>query len=371
MLPRLPRRITRTRVRIDLSYGQSALLAICLSLACVACAGQDIAPDEFSINRPTSELQGAWAVFIEAHDAESGLGADGFGDVVLFNLGTKEKTYITRDSYLDDNPCLSPDGKRLAFTSARIGRPELVRVTGLAARRGLFVANFSLGTARRLGENVANENPSDWFYFHGLSWSRTATALYYLSSDSVVFVLSTPSESLFVFASCPGAESVKELSVSDTDSLFAVVYSTVPADSFWIIRSGLSVYDAFHDEWTQMIGERHGLIEIGGWAPDSRSFLVMTWESMQGRLWRYDVERRVKDAIVLPTEEWKLLEVEPPYFESPSSLVFLASYMGLDAESATPEERKDLFRFNLQEDRLERLTTDGIAKSSLQVTIVR
>ncbi len=354
-----------------LTFGCRIVLASTLTIVLAACAGQEEASDEFVVNRPVSEVSGAWVVFVEAHDAESGLESGAFGDVVLFNPKTRKKTYVTKDSFADVFPCLSPDGKHLAFASARVDRPELTRVMGLAARQGLYIADLEKGTAGRLGMKTAGDNPRDWLFFQGLSWAKSSRALYYLSSDSVLFVLPTPSESLFVFASCPRSRLVRELSVSDDDSLFAVMYLTTPPESLWNVRPSLAIYDAPHGLWSQALSSRRGLTGIGGWAPDGKSLMVTTWDSLKPRLWRFDAERRAMEAVRIPTNEWQFFRIEPPYFESPHTIIFLASYRSVDQKSADASRRTDVFRLDLEQNRLDRLTDDGVAKSMLKVTIVR
>lgn len=334
-----------------------------------ACASPQAHRIEFEINRPSVQPRGAQIVYVEAHDPSSGLRAGGYGDVVLLDSQTKTKTYVTRDNYLDDTPVISPNGRFLAFGSSRAERPSLARVTGLLSRQGLYVADLRSGIASRLA--LRNAKPYDVNFFTGLSWSFTSQELYYLSPDSAILVVPLDCESLYVQTEHPGARALEELSIAEGDSFFAVVYRSSSPDSFWVSRRGLSVYDVRRDLWTHVLAERERRISIGGWDPDGRLLMVLLWDSLGSHLMCYNRDSKQITPVELRLADFGLHDLEAPFFDSPRSIVFIATHTRIDEGGGARRRAVDVYRYELDDHSIEQLTNDGIEKSSLTVTIVR
>jgi TolB protein len=71
---------------------------------------------------------------------------DGNVDVFVLDLATHAPQRITEDPAIDTEPCFSPDGRSLYFTSDRAGRPQIYRIGlggGGRAQRVTFEGNYN------------------------------------------------------------------------------------------------------------------------------------------------------------------------------------------------------------------------------------
>jgi len=77
-------------------------------------------------------------VYVEAKTDE-GIYAGAFGEVVILNIDTKEKYYITNDNYFDNLPKWSPKGDSIVFLTNRVGNDFSLKVKGVAGPHNLFL----------------------------------------------------------------------------------------------------------------------------------------------------------------------------------------------------------------------------------------
>jgi len=87
-------------------------------------------------------------VFVEDYDGEGGLLSFNFGDIVIFDPVTKQKTRITHDKYCDLHPSWSPDGQKIIFESIRMdspGKKGRWRIIDLSDPTHLFIFDIRTG----------------------------------------------------------------------------------------------------------------------------------------------------------------------------------------------------------------------------------
>ncbi|MGH7496572.1 MAG: TolB family protein [bacterium] len=91
-------------------------------------------------------------LFIEDCDGEGGLLSFKFGDIVIFNPETKEKTRLTNDRYYDTHPSWSPDGQKIIFESKRIDNGD--RIFDLSDRSHLFILDIKSGQIQQFDRDL-------------------------------------------------------------------------------------------------------------------------------------------------------------------------------------------------------------------------
>jgi len=109
-----------------------------------------LVPPEETLNMtPAVSPNGRLLAYASAKDSPRDSARKGRSDIFLMNLSTEKKTQLTKRASAELSPTWSPDGRELAFTSDQTGRPQIyiMRADGKKIRRLTFDGRYNAAPA--------------------------------------------------------------------------------------------------------------------------------------------------------------------------------------------------------------------------------
>ncbi len=303
-------------------------------------------------------VSGNVAVYVEAHNKNEYFGEGDFGDIVLFNIDTRKKFYITRDSYIDEQPALSPDRNYVIFSTARIGNPLVLKVRGLGGPRELFKYDFRTNKLSWFAKSFQMKYPKDMHRFENICWSPDTKVIFY-SSFGKVFRFSLEEGVLQTFLNFRENNIVFRISLTHDGSKLAVNY----ADN----RFKIDIVNT-DDKSTHEIINWEGGVLLGTWSPDGKKLVYNLFQNRRYTWFEYNIETNSSDTLHLPGLN-STIDVTRACYINSTELLLLAGRAMYPADSTREATAKnyELVKFNLESKQYDWLTDDGYAKGDLQV----
>ncbi len=289
------------------------------------------------------------AVYVEARNEKDGLQSGEFGDVVVIDLDTQKKYYVTNDLFYDLQPTWSIDGKKITFLSNR-PKNELDRIIiGINGPYGIY--NFIIDSLRIERVKIKGHH-DDYIY---LQWDSDTT-LTYITENKIMRL--KPSKSLI--------STLKEIH----NILFIDGMSISPASkliTFSIHYDEQKGYQKteiinFKDSSEIFIADKR--FDIGGWSKNGRKVLL----AYDSTLYEYDYEgKQLRTIFTLPKE--LKIGIRRAFQITNTTFVFEAVKTNMNYAKGTKYYTYDIMSYDIETQGLKRITTDGVQKEGLDVFV--
>jgi len=199
--------------------------------------------------------------FVEAR-SDKGLYSGSFGDIVVLNLRTGNRRFVTDDSFLDEHVAFSPDGRSLAFCSAREGDRTLLRVQGVGAPGKVYLYDFETERIVRWGKKIDKERTSFEANYRSVQFSFDGGRIF-LKSWKSIMAGDLQDDSIGLVKTFENVEFLLSISASPVEDVLAV--KTSYPDNIVVYKL---IDSSLHPVW-----ESASAI-LGGWSSDGQRFLI-------------------------------------------------------------------------------------------------
>ncbi len=314
---------------------------------------------------PLDLTRGA-AVYVEWVHRPSPGTSPAFGDIVLLDFASRKKHSLTSDEYLDSAPALSPDRRVVAFLSARIGAPEMLKAIGEASPKQLYLLELSSGATLWVDSLFVEETIREGRSIVCITWSADGKVLYFTRGTNAVYAILARGDSLWkVMESEDSAESITEIAASPDGRHIACSFFTLNP-----IRAGIFVFDLISGERKDLLDKMKSR-ELCGWSPDGDELLVHRIATPDSSFWIYRklatdgpymVDVRLDDSVT---------SVSEGMFDDKGNLVMVATRRSRSNKNSGSQPGVDIAVYDRKLKKLEWLTADGEEKSSLSVSYFR
>jgi hypothetical protein len=340
------------------------ILAISFCIVCLFCSfdcrNSDKKNNAIEVTDWQEALKGNVAVYVEAHNKDEYFGEGDFGDIVLFNIDSRKKFYITRDSFVDEQPALSPDRSHVIFSTARIGNPAVLKVRGLGGPRELFKYDFQTNKLHWFAKNIQKKYRHDMYDFSNLHFSPEGKTIYFYGSKKV-FQVSLVDSVLSTILSLGENDLVFSMALSPDGKKLGINY----------ISHGLERIDILdlENNSTKNLVNRIGGGGLGlSWSTDGRSLLYSLFSSRKYTWLEYNSEIDKSDTLDFPGLDSTIVISYAYYIDKTNLLLLGGNAIHPSDSTREPYAKNDeLIKFNLVTKEYEWLTDDGYAKGDVQV----
>jgi WD40 repeat protein len=302
------------------------------------------------------------AAFIEPHDPNSDAPESSFGDVVAIDFATNTKHYITRDEFPDDYPAISPDGRFIAFSSARIGRPGLLKVVGEGAPKELLVFDLQTGLTRNVDNALIRTGRTTAGAYCSPTWSADGSVIYFTHLTNTIYGIAVSGDSLWQVAALPDtAECIHQVRLSPDGKQIACAY--------WILEpfvAGISIVDLVSGRWDILYSGNKGR-GLGGWSHNQEVLFVSRVGSTDSTIMAYDLSRGKQLSAIPIHADDSLGKFEGDLSVADGDFFFIAAHKRPSKDGSKSIWGSDIARYHHDTQRLEWLTNDGTNKYSLNV----
>lgn len=125
-----------------------------------------------------------FAVFVEAKTNNNSVSSGEYGELVLFNLSTNEKKYLTNDHYYDFEPSISSSGERIVFKSNRYYENSDPRFIGAGSLSGVYIYDLINDRFLNMTDILGGKKPS---ILDNFQWDIKDKAIYYLQNGNLLY----------------------------------------------------------------------------------------------------------------------------------------------------------------------------------------
>ena len=264
--------------------------------------------------------------------------------IALFDLNDHQTHLLVNDSYLNEEPCIWPNGRYVVFVSAREGGSLYLKVAGDAAKRQVY--RYDLVTGKLV--QVLNSNGS----ISHLAVSRSAHGLYYIGGSRAIYFMSTDSESIREVIKLDSNYNIIGLDVSPLNNKLIFSYGKMKPPDPSYIEGGLREIDL-----TTHRNEQLPLswgTAIHDWSQGGDSLLI-TKDSLAV----YDVKLNKLEYLHVPDS----LSILSPRLWNVDTLAFIGSRQ----LALSHHWSYDVYFYDIKDRHLIKLTDDGVPKSELRI----
>jgi hypothetical protein len=305
--------------------------------------------------------QGA-AVFVEIGRSRFSPIGSSFGDVVLVDFATSTKHYITRDDYLDDKPALSPDGRFVAFVSARIGNPMVLKIAGEGAPKQLYIHDLRSHGTRWLDSLFAEHESRRGGWIESIAWAPRGDILYFTRGDNTIDAITIRGDSLWQVARFDNEqEHIVQMAVSPDGGKIACSHYEFEDE-----RGGIFLYDFRLQSRTDVCQGRYPW-SLHGWFTDGRRLLLSQLGSLDSLFWSCDLTLNNRLTPIPIRPDSSMGDIFTGSVGADGSLVLLAAHGMATEGDTTLHWGDDIARYHIATRQLEWITNDQFRKSSLSV----
>lgn len=285
---------------------------------------------------------GRFLVYIE--DPNSNSGNSLYNDnIILYDVNGGRSVLLIKDSYLNEESCIGPNGKYVFFVSARKGGSEYLKVFGDEAKRQIYKYNLSTG---RVVDVLSAPRNIDY-----LSLSQSAEGFYFLEGLSNVSFLPADSVRGQHVLQLDSNYTITRLVASPTNNRLVFSYGVTKPSSPWFIRTGIKSLNLR----TQNVRD---LPLPSGAVPHDLSQGGDSLLVILDSLVIYDFSSHRLTSLHIPDS----LSISSPEYWNNDTLVFIGSKQTVSGPWAY-----DVYFYDMKNRQLTKLTHDGISKSHLEV----
>jgi hypothetical protein len=269
-----------------------------------------------------------------------------FGDVVLFDLDTHKKYYVTKDNYVDEAPAISPDGKTIAFLSARKGDPRVLYIQGQGGPRQVYLYDIE-NKQIKLFWNCD-------LFLKALVWSTDGKTLY-CSDNNHIYAVDKEAGHSKVCGTISGISFIESISISPNNDQLSFGYCIFQpfAYGFGLVHLNNSQVELKH--------QVQHCLSTGGWSKDGNSLLFC-----DSLLKVYDIRNNTITPVSIPGEMKDFL-VETANYKSESSLFFFAGKYKVYNNGDRRVENYEIYSYDVTTKKIDTITNDGLHKTSFSV----
>jgi len=303
---------------------------------------------------PDSVAQGSVALFLEYNESLT------VRNVVLFDLASRRKYYVTQDDYLKDSPILSKDRRSVVFVSARLGEPRVLKAMGESVRRQIYSLSLADGVISRFDSSLQDETSRGAFLLSSIDWSIDQQHLLCARVSNDIEEISPGSERYSTLASLPQGCNIHHIVLSPNGKLLACEYSSFDTE----FTEGITIFNL--KEHTNIVVTKGRLsCWLGGWSDDNEEFVYGSGAVADTSPVIFNMRTRESEILRIPGEDDSLF-VEGACFLNANVLLLTAAHKNPNPEDLTRGKGGDLAIFNTQTRAFEWLTLDWRDKDALR-----
>lgn len=273
-------------------------------------------------------------------------------DVLIVDSKTNTKNYVTQDIFLDEKPTWSPNGKYLAFLTARVGSEELLSIQGYGGTRQICIYD------------VLNKNKLYYPgpYLHGVVavfWASDGKYLYYFDTQNRLFKLSLFDQTETFITKVTKIDRIHSVSYCPLNNILAFCYV-----NDFPFKYGIGILSIEKLNIEYLLESDQALI-LGGWSVDATSFLFT-----DSLLKSYNIASKITLSMNIPNKEFDIFVSEAQYL-SKDTIVFLGSKKipSPDSNLGSYSGNYEIYSFDLNNLKASKISNDGLEKSNLSVAL--
>ena len=272
--------------------------------------------------------------------------------IVLHGIGNANKRDLVKE-FLNRSPRVSPNGRLVAFLSAREGDFGRLRALGELAPRQIYGYDLADDKITKL---TSNFSLSQMGHLTSIQWDPNPNGLVCINSRNKIYFVRFGTDTVETLCDLDSVSWISSARVSPNGEHLVLSYGvqTESIDHEISVREGVALLNMKSKGVTHL---RVDLTGIAGWTPDGDSFLSCDTTGTWGI---YHLRSKAFFPLSLPNS-LKNYEISDLQFWNNDTLIFIGE-KGIASENEGPD---DVYLFCMKNDRLITLTKDGNRKSDL------
>jgi WD40 repeat protein len=238
--------------------------------------------------------------YVEAN-SDQGNSAGNFGDIVIHDLQSAKRFFVTHDSFFDSEPIWSPDGRRLAFLSNRKGESRLLDIRGCGGPHDICVFDLdqeklSILDIHLFGSSTGVNDRPAW---------RSDGRGFYVGDKNCIYDFDLQTQRSTLVRKLPGVQRIGALDASPNGKFLGVHFTTAPTEPNVLGEPRLGVYNIADSEFTVL--NRDAYPWGTEWLPDGEGILFLgpqdqpysliyqIWHPRANQIFTFDLPTQIPD----------------------------------------------------------------------------
>lgn len=331
------------------------ILITLMSITTFSCAQNSV---ERSVPKDSKHL----AVYVEAKSKSRGISSGEFGEIVVLDIDTKIKYYITRDNFYDTDPKFSPDGFRILFQSNRDQDITTLKIKGMSGPYNQYIYDLEKGTISKVNILYETNRPKEYrSTLRNIGWLPKGDEIYFNFNHNEIYIydlLTNKIETVYTF---PDFNIIDNISLSQSN-LFAFSFRN---DLLTFENSGLAIYNREGDS-TDIFSSYS--TTIGEWAGADEKIPFRGGKETNFSIMEYDYESKTSKKLFEFPRNLNL--VSQLFYVGDDKIVFLAGEVEKEYQEGKERllfKNNEIILYDLNTNKFEWLTNEMLEKEALDV----
>jgi hypothetical protein len=283
--------------------------------------------------------------YIENPSQKGGNGLD-WGHIVIFDIDTKEKHYVTdKESYIN-NPVWLANTKELIYAVAVDSYDDPSYPLKFKWGRDIVLFNAETGTTKLLFPNLEKSNQK--FYILTRKVLGYSNNIFLIPQFNSVYQLNTTDYEINKIIELDSVYRIQHIDLSPNRESMIIGVSNTSSRIWGSEQFIYNIKDSLLLSITDIS------FYNGGWSSNSEDYLFFHRENIL----RYNRLANSLDTIFIP-----LVELDHIAYTKDNNIIGLAKNISIDNKS------KEIFLFDIKEKKISWLTNDGIRKKDISVLL--
>lgn len=277
-------------------------------------------------------------------------------DIKVMNFNTKEFFYITKDDFVDGEPKWSPDGKSILFKTIRGYDNLTLKILGTEGPFKFVIYDIKENTFKNLViKYQLDKHESLRLNYDNIQWNNQGDKFLFKFHNNKIMKCNLEGDSARMLKEFTQNQLLQNFTITDNDSLW--IFRGRPS----ALKKVIYLYD--NRDSSSIVINNYNVYRICDYSKHKKTIL---FNDFNNNLYEYSLISREVKKLDIPIIESPMVLTECKYIDE-KKLVCLIEKLYNNNENLLPNA--EIVLMDLEKQKLEWLTNDGLGKRDLDIFI--